>query len=165
MRCPRKQCFPWAECHQVSLLSDHGVIGRVSTEALSHSYFPIIPLLSISKSVKKLKYLKKGKGNSAIFLLILAVRRRGIKFMLLKNKCPCFWFILTKSEKSEWLYFCVLVEDAPLWIDTILHFEQLPFVFTKIYLNNGHCFQEWIEFGWMLQEILCLGSKQSRNQI
>lgn len=56
--------------------------------------------------------------------------------------------------------FCVLLEDAPLKFDTILHFKQHPFVFTKIYLNNGHCFQEWIEFGWMLQENLCLGSKQ-----
>ena len=30
--------------HQVSLLSDLGVIGCARTEALSHSHFPIIPL-------------------------------------------------------------------------------------------------------------------------
>jgi len=53
----------------------------------------------------------------------------------------------------------------PWRLEIILHFEQLPFVFTKTYLNNGHCFQEWIEFWWMLQEFLCLGSMQSRNQL
>ena len=31
------------EWHQVSLWSDYGVIGHASTEALSHSFFPIIP--------------------------------------------------------------------------------------------------------------------------
>jgi hypothetical protein len=42
MRCPRKQGFLCAECHQVSQLSDLGVIGCASTDAQSHSIYPII---------------------------------------------------------------------------------------------------------------------------